>query len=203
MKAILLTVLVMLSACSVFEPREPEDPDPNPPVVWQTPTQPSIVISNLQNSLNGLSLGYYNSCFHDDFVFTADPLDVSDPGFQGLDFSNWTKDVESQTVSSIIYQAQASGAPSDSLSQAYFNTDAQHPDPSVHYDSVTIYHHYYIVAAGTLGCGWDRAAMGSAWITLVADEFGLWSIRDWDDIRVPYYTGDHYTWGVAKALYRR
>ncbi len=202
MRPFLQFCALLLVSCSVFEPRDPEDPDPDPDVQWEDPVHPTVVIANLQNSLNGLSINYYNACFHEDFEFLADPLDVSDPDFQDLDFSDWSKSVEEQTVASILYQAEASGAPEDSLSLAYLMVDPEHPDPPVPVDSVTIYRDYYIVAAGTLGCGWDRPSKGQAVITMVADEFGLWSIRRWEDNRVPYYTGENYTWGVAKALYR-
>jgi hypothetical protein len=100
-----------------------EDPDPDPGVQWQDPIHPTLVLANLQNSLGGLSVNYYSACFHENFLFEADPLDVSDPAFSGLEFSNWGRSVEIQTVSSIIYQAQASGAPEDSLASVFLMTN--------------------------------------------------------------------------------
>lgn len=196
-------LIVMMASCSLFEPRTPENPDPDPGYQWQDPTHPSIVVSNLQNSLTGLSVNHYMACFHENFVFLADPIDVSDPAFGSLDFSGWTRDVELQTVSNIIYVAQASGYPEDSLSVAYFMINPEKPsDPPVPNDSVTIWRDYSIVAAGTLGSGWDRSSQGTAEITMLEDDFGLWSIVRWQDERIAGYTGSHYTWGVAKALYR-
>ncbi len=203
MKYALTAAAMLMVSCSVFQPREPEAPDPNPGVQWQDPIHPTLVLANLQNSLGGLSVNFYSACFHENFTFEADPLDVSDPAFSGLNFSDWGRPVEVQTVSSIIYQAQASGAPRDSLASVFFMTNPGYPgDSPVPVDSTTVYRDYFIVAAGTLGCGWDRPSMGKAVITMVEDEFGLWSIIRWEDNRVSGYTGEHYTWGVAKALYR-
>lgn len=202
MKALIVMAVLLPGACSVFQPRDPEDPNPDPGFQWQVPTHPSIVASNLQNSITALSINHYMQCFHDDFVFLADPLDVSDPGFQVLDFSNWDRSAELGTVSSIFYQAMASGLPEDSLSYALFMQDVNNPDIPAPVDTTIIYRDYVIVAAQTEGSGWDRPAMGRATITMVDDGFGLWSILIWEDERVKDYSGENYTWGVAKAFYR-
>jgi hypothetical protein len=202
MKTLAAALLILLCSCSIFQPRNPEDPDPDPGMQWQVPVHPSIVLSNLQNSIRSLSINYYMACFHENFVFLADPLDISDPAFQGYNFSNWTKSVEMQTASSIMYQALASGFSPDSLSGAMFERNSSYPpDPPVPYDTATVYRDYIIVAAGTLGCGWENPARGAAEITMV-EEDGLWSILIWDDSRVKDYTGENFTWGVAKVFYR-
>lgn len=177
----------LLLSCSLFEPRNPQDPSGSG-VVWQTPTSPDIVIENMASALNGKSVLYLD-CMDDSFVFYADTNDIDD--YPTYDFSNWTKSVENLTVGQ-IYTA----VPDDSLT-ASFTPISSNPDPPAPEDSATIYREYTLEIPGAQ----YEVAFGIAELHMVESEEGLWSIRSWYDNRYSSSTQEK-TWAVAKVVYR-
>jgi hypothetical protein len=178
---------ILILSCSLFDPRDPEDPS-GTGVVWQTPTSPDIVMENMASALNGQSVLYLD-CLDDDFVFYADTNDIDD--HPELEFSDWTKIVENQTVGSIY-----SAVPDTSL-QASFTPVVSNPDPPAPEDSVIIYREYTILIPEAQ----HEVAFGIAEIHMVESEDGIWSIRSWYDYRFNSSTSEK-TWAVAKAVYR-
>jgi len=77
-----------------------------------------------------------------------------------------------------------------------------YPDDTAPSDSTIMYREYEIVVAGSEYCGWDSPAMGYAKIHLIESDYGLWSIRVWEDYRLESSGDTLFTWGVAKAHYR-
>lgn len=177
----------LLLSCSLFEPRNPQDPS-GAGVVWLTPTSPDIVVENMASALNGQSVLYLD-CMEDSFSFYADTSDIDD--YPTLDFSNWTKSVENLTVGQ-IYTAVLE----DSL-QASFTGVSSNPDPAAPEDSVTIFREYTIILPGAQ----HEVAFGIAELHMVENSDGLWSIQAWYDNRYSSSTQEK-TWAVAKVVYR-
>lgn len=183
--------VIVLSSCSLFEPRIPEDPS-NSGVVWQDPTSPDIVVENMQSALNGMSLLYLD-CLNDSFEFFADTNDIND--YSTYNFSDWTKSDESATVTSLF-----AVVPEDSTITSEFIMDISHPDPVAPTDSATIYREYSITVPGSFHSGTGTPAVGIAEMLLLEDSQGLWTVREWHDVR--HEETNWVTWAVAKAYYR-
>jgi hypothetical protein len=199
---VLLTIsaLVLLS-CSFFEPRDPEDPDPGEEIPWQQPYAPSTVVVNLENAMEGRSIAITMACCDSSYNFVADGADTTEFG-GSWNFSNWNYQVEQNTLMNIYNFVQGSGLSEDSLVYVVMSFVPEFPDPVAPTDSANIWRDYEIVAAGSDYAGWDRPARGRVKFLMVEDTYGLWSIKRWFDYRPDGYTGDNYTWGVAKATFR-
>jgi hypothetical protein len=190
-KILCFSVIAVLPACSLFEPRVPEDPSGGA-VVWQTPTSPDIVVDNIAATLGGSS-GLYLECLTDDFYFYADTSDVDD--YPTLNFSNWDKTVENQTVSQLF-----NSVPEDSMITAVFAIDPSNPDPSAPTDSAVIYRSYQITVPGSQYAPTGSPASGISELHMVQNSEGLWAVRKWYDSR--WSQSQYATWAVTKAAYR-
>ncbi|MFA6619334.1 MAG: hypothetical protein WCT23_09735 [Candidatus Neomarinimicrobiota bacterium] len=180
-------LFAMLLSCSLFDPRDPEDPSGGG-VLWQTPTSPDIVVENITSALNGKSVLYFD-CLDDAFLFYADTSDIDD--YPTMNFTDWTRAVENLTVGQIY-----SAVPDDSL-EAVFTPVSSSPDPPAPEDSVVIYRQYTILTPGAQ----YGVAFGIAELHMVESEDGLWSVRSWHDNRYSPSTPEK-TWAVVKAVYR-
>ena len=197
-----ISVLLLTASCSFFNPRDPQDPNPGDDITWYQPYAPSTVIVNLSNSFEGRSIAMYMACCDSSYMFLADDADTTQFG-GSWDFSNWDYEVEQNTLLNIFAAVAGSGFPDDSLASFSMNVvSGLPPDPAAPSDSAEIWRGYEIVAAGSAYCGWDNPARGWVMFLMVEDDYGLWSIKRWFDYRPEDYTGEHFTWGVAKATYR-
>lgn len=189
---LLIPVLIVLAfcACSLFEPRIPEDPS-NSGVVWLDPTSPDIVIENMQSALNGGS-ALYMDCFTESFIFYADTSDINN--YSTYNFSDWTKTVENSTVTAMF-----AIVPPDSTITVEFLIDMNNPDPTAPADSATIYREYTITIPQSNHSGTGTPAVGIAELRMVEDD-GLWAVQEWYDAR--HEETALVTWAVAKAYYR-
>jgi len=183
--------ILVLSSCSLFEPRVPQDPS-NSGVVWQDPTSPDIVVENMQSALNGKSLLYLD-CLSDSFEFFADTNDIND--YPTYNFNDWTKGDEALTVTALF-----AVVPGDSSITSEFSMDISHPDPAAPADSTIIYREYSITVPQSFHCGTGTPAVGIAELVLTEDSEGFWSILEWHDVR--HEETNWVTWAVAKAYYR-
>ncbi len=203
-RIILILCLLALSAavsCSFFDPRDPADPDPGSEIPWQQPYAPATVVINLENAMEGRSIAITMACCDSTYMFIADGADIAEFG-GSWDFSNWDYNVEQNTMMNLYYAVQDSLLPDDSLISVTMTSIDSLPDPVAPVDSAEIWRDYEIIAAGSNYCGWDNPAKGSVMFLMLEDNYGLWTMKRWYDYRPYDYTGDFYTWGVAKATYR-
>jgi hypothetical protein len=198
--AILAASILLAAACSFFDPRTPDDPDPGD-IIWQQPTSPSLVVQNLVNSMEGMSAPFCMNCCDSSYMFIPDPSDTAEFG-GSYEFDNWNFDVEANTLQNIFAAVVGSGYPDDSLVSVTMSMVPGYPDPAAPTDSADVWRDYSIICAGSEFGGWDRPALGRARLSMIEDEYGLWSITTWEDIRPEDYSGDNFTWGVIKAGYR-
>lgn len=87
-----LCLLILAAMTSCFNERSPKKPEEN--TDWLTPTEPSILIENLQKAISTLNLNNYRRCIAtENFRFKADPtLTANNLGL----FNAWTWDNETQ-----------------------------------------------------------------------------------------------------------
>lgn len=197
-----LFIILLMTSCSFFDPRDPAAPDPGDDIPWQQPFAPSTVMINLENALEGMSISLSMNCCNLSFEFIADPSDTSEYG-GSWNFHDWDYAAEENTLSNIFAAVVGSGYPEDSLLSVTLSYIAAYPDPAAPLDTAEIWRDYEIVVAGggEYG-GWDHPAKGRARVIMAEDEYGLWNIISWQDIRPEGYTGENLTWGVVKATYR-
>jgi hypothetical protein len=202
-----LASAVLASGCSLFDPRDPEDPGEDPYSFYQLPTSPQIVMSNMDGSLQALAMALYMGCMDTSFVFVADPADVDEFGAGGsgggtYEFDGWDHDAEEATIGTLFAQVSSGSLPPESLIVVSFMSVTGYPDPPAPIDSAVIYREYSIGVAGSGYAEWDSPAVGWAKITLVEDDSAIWTICRWEDYRLEESTDEMYTWGVTKASYR-
>jgi hypothetical protein len=95
LRVISLIALMVLQGC-IFEPREAQPPDQGAQDTWIVPNSPKDVFLNLASGLALERDSNYERSLDPTFTFIPRPEDAALPG---LDFSNWTKDVELQVLS--------------------------------------------------------------------------------------------------------
>jgi len=194
-----LLAAAFAAGCSMFEPRTPEDPAEGGSY-WQYPSAPSIVMNNLDGSMEARSITLYMTAFDESFAFLADPADTAE--FPSLEFGSWDFYAEQNTLSNMFASVQGSGAPEESLIAVTFMPIEGYPDPPAPVDSAEIWRSYFIQIAGSEYGSWSNPCIGKACITMIEDESSMWSISVWEDYRPDDYVPGIYTWGVVKAPYR-
>ena len=195
-----LLALCAAVSCSFFEPRDPAEPDPDGGIPWQQPYAPATVVINLENAMEGRSIGMTMACCDSSYMFIADGADIAE--FTGWNFSDWDYEVEQNTMMNLYYAVQDSFLSDDSLFSVTMTSIDSLADPVYPEDSATIYRDYEIIAAGIENCGWDNPAKGRVMFIMVEDNYGLWSMKRWYDNRPDDYAGELFTWGRVKVTYR-
>jgi hypothetical protein len=90
-----LVALMIIQGC-IFTPREAEPPNQGEQDTWIPPNSPKDVFLNLTTGLALQRDSNYERSLDPSFTFIPRPEDAALPG---LDFSNWTKNVELQVLS--------------------------------------------------------------------------------------------------------
>lgn len=189
-----MAALALAAGCSIFEPGDPEDPDPSS-FTWQQPYQYTTVISNLDVVMENLSPDFYMLCYDTSFVFIADEEDSSQFSW---DFSNWDYIQEQTAINLIMGEAIAE---SSAVSVNFLEpSDPNLQDPVDYEDTIAVYRDYNIYFESS---GYP-AATGRAYIHMgkPAETSGLWSIYRWEDNRLEDHDPEEdLTWGVFKGYY--
>lgn len=168
------TVLAMLAGCGLFEPREPEPPSQSSSN-FVPPTEPRVVIDNLQNAIAEKNLENYMSCFSDPtrvprgFRFVPDPGALSlYPRLQGV----WTYDEERDYFQQLITKG---------LSPGFSGLLLTLNSSSVSSDSVVYNYNYTFTFETRPENNFPSTARGNLQFTIGVDNNNLWSIYYWAD----------------------
>lgn len=188
----LRVIVLLLPGCSLFEPRDPEQPSQSglnlPP-----PTTPEIVISNLQSSIANPNLQNYINCFSNPstnprgFTFVPSPSAVAR---YGTVLSSWTYDKEYVFMQTLIPKAPTSGF---SGLQLTLRTSL------IFSDSVDFTYDYVFDFETKPENNFPRTARGSLEFKIGVDSRGWWSIYYWRDNDVPQSTDN--TWSAFKGKF--
>ena len=99
---ICICLMIVAGTTGCFNERSPKKPEDN--TDWLTPTEPSILIENLQKAISTLNLNNYRRCIAtDNFRFKADPTITANN--LGL-FNAWTWDNETQYFNNLTQAAK-------------------------------------------------------------------------------------------------
>lgn len=180
-------VLLLVSGCDFFSPRDPETPDTDNSG-FVPPTSPDIVISNLERAVDDLNVDDYMACFGEtSFYFEAS-------GEEQLKyltiFTAWDLNSERSYFNAIIGKQDGPGK-----SNLEFEQIEQEPIVG---DS-TVFSSCYFWEIENVEID-SSIFRGKLRFTLSRDESGLWSIHRWIDYRDEEYPTSN-TWSSVKAVF--
>jgi hypothetical protein len=169
-----LTVLFFsIPGCGLFGPREPEPPTQSG-LNNRPPTEPSIVIANLQSAIDQKNIVNYMGCFTDPskggmpFVF----IPSADAGalYAGV-LSTWSYRDEEAYFQNLIARSPA---------QAFSSLSLTLKTSTVSADSV-VYSYDYVLVFEHTDPAFPRTARGALQFTVRVDNNNFWMIQRWVD----------------------
>jgi len=180
---------IVLQGCGLFEPRQPEEPSQSS-LNFKPPTEPSIVIANLQSAIEQKNAANYISCFADPakgnppFVFTPSPEAA---GLYTAALEAWTLNDEQAYFQNLI----ARSAP-----QAFSSLSLTSKGSTVSADSV-VYGYDYTLVFEHNDPSFPKTARGTLQFTLRVSQSNFWMIQRWVDFKT---TGD-ISWSHFKGKF--
>jgi hypothetical protein len=182
-------LLGLLNGCGIFEPREPEEPT-QAGLNFIPPTDPDIVVTNLQAAIDQKNIVNYMSCFSDPqrqgrpFVFFPS---AEGSAQYGAVLNNWTRLNEEEYFTNLISQ---------SPENAFSNLLLSLTSSIVTADSV-VYEFDYTLTFQHADPGFSQTGRGRLQFTIGVDNGNFWSIHRWID----YKTVDEPTWSLFKGKF--
>ena len=178
----LLLIVLLLQGCSLFSPRDPEDPIDEAGTFFQ-PDTPEQVVENIQAAIAELNTPNYGRSIALSFVFrpTAAALAL-DPAI----WSNWSQTEEQQYFGTMAAAAQFGSG-----------HELQLNDQTI---SIISENRYDLDASYTLTINHNRPDLPTMvqgrliWI-ITQSEDGLWSLTEWTDREV----GGMSAWSTLKS----
>jgi hypothetical protein len=183
--------LLLLSSCSLFDTRTPENPV-NAGSSFETPTTPSVVLRNLESALGSANASDYRKCFSD--TSKGLPAFVFIPSTQGLSaaptkFAQWGVAEEEGYIRNIFAELQQGGVCAVSFNPADV-TDVPIAD-SVQFNAG------YTVNFPHTRVGAERTAEGLLNFTMRLSRQNEWYISSWRDIAIENKS----SWSLIKARF--
>jgi len=181
--------LFLTAGCGLFGPRDPEPPNQSS-LNFLPPTEPSLVIANLQNAVDQKNVQNYASCFADPlaggrvYVFIPSPEASAQ---YGPALSGWTAAQEQSYFQNLVAR---------SPSTAFASLLLTNKDSLVTSDSV-VYGYHYVFTFVHNDPGFPKIAQGNLQFTISNDKKNFWSISRWVDFK----TGNDITWSVFKGKF--
>lgn len=165
---LLFACLFMVAGCSVFSPRDPEDPIDEAGTFLQ-PDTPEQVVENIRAAISELNTPNYSRSFSTDLRVTPTATaDAQDPGI----WSAWSRAEEEQYFSTLAAAAQFGS-----------NHELVLNDQNI---SIITDSRYEIDASYALTINHNRPDVPTAvqgrliWV-MIQGEDGLWHLSEWTD----------------------
>lgn len=180
-------LVVAVSACNLFEPREAEDPGGDDDRVPFRPANSAAgVFPNLQSGVENLANGEnYDRSLADNFVFRPLDEDAIDPSLPPGIYEEWTRDVEMNVLKLMISESSAA--------TVTFNST-----PQINENDFVQFRVTYVLVLTSGGDGSESELRGVAEFD-VRRVSGIWVVEQWRDIeRVEDFT----TWGYLRGSLR-
>lgn len=175
------------TGCGLFEPRTPELSN-NSGQSWEPPTDPSIVLTNLQRAITAKNLENYlrslndSSKTHQGFVFAPAAVPVQ---YASL-LSNWTIDDERTYFQNLLAKT----------GDGFSDLQLTRKDSTLSSDA-PVYSCSYVLTFDHTEAGFPTSASGDLQFTLIRDNSNFWYIARWVDIK----TDNDITWSYFKAKF--
>jgi hypothetical protein len=184
-----LLLCAFFTGCGLFEPRDPEEPSQSS-LNFKPPTEPSVVIANLQSAIEQKNAANYISCFADPvkgnapFIFTPSPEAA---GLYTGALESWTLGDEQAYFENLIARSSA---------QAYSSLTLTATGSTVSADSV-VYGYDYTFIFEHSDEGFPKKARGTLQFTLRASQSNFWMIQRWVDFK----TTNDISWSHFKGRF--
>ncbi|MBX3043808.1 MAG: hypothetical protein KIT33_13995 [Candidatus Kapabacteria bacterium] len=190
-----LSFSVLLNSCEMFTTRTPEKPDIGN-TSFLPPTEPGIVILNLEKALSEKNIENYMNCFHsftddtrNNFRFSASAEATTQ--FPSI-FSDWRINEERRSFNSIVSALGEGTYPVINwLNRKPLQETA---------DSAIFTSDYYLRAQNNDNSIPNEYA-GRLQFTLTFRDNGLWYISRWLDFNAAVNDTVSNTWSVLKGVY--
>lgn len=183
----LLSALIL--SCGLFEPRTPEPPSQSG-LDYRPPTDPAIVIANLQSAIDQKNVANYSNCFADPSkvarAFAFIPSPEASAQFSGV-FGSWSYSQELSYFQNLVAKSSPTG---------FSNLLLTSKSSIVTADSV-VYSYDYILTFEHTEAGFPKSARGNLQFTLGTDNSNFWIIYRWADFK----TGNDFTWSMFKGKF--
>jgi hypothetical protein len=182
-------LLLAVGACGLFEPREAEQPTESG-LNFVPPTDPGIVISNLQAAIDQKNAANYIACFSDvarqgrPFVFIPSAEAIAQ---YAAVLADWDLAKEEAYFQNLIARS-----PTTAFSSLVLTLQSS----IVSADSV-LYEFDYIFSFGHNEQGFPQTARGRLQFTLGVDASTFWSIHRWIDFK----STEDATWSLFKGKF--
>jgi hypothetical protein len=189
-KSLLLLVLILLSSCGLFEPRDNEEPE-NPAEWIDYPINREQVLMNLKFSYKyPENQNKYNEIFTDDFIFEFASQDISE--------HSTPSQIDFQEEASIIFNMHKILGDYNEMVRIDSLTKIEGQEDILDSASAILFRNYYLKVMDANSEIELRNYRGKAQFNLVQDpETSLWKIESWKDFR----TTTNETWGLFKNEY--
>lgn len=179
-------IWLMMTSCSIFETREPEEPGSTTVPVFIQPDRPQDVVQNLINAVRAVNVDNYRRCLSfEEFVY--EPTSVAQSGNPDL-WQGWGV-LEEQTYFSNM-SSETEGLGGHDLTFEYENyTPRQTGEEQFEADYLIIINHNRQ--------GLPSEARGRIRLFIDRDEDGQWSIHSWSDAS----NGNDFSWSDFRVAF--
>lgn len=194
-KSVILILLIqLLASCNLFTTRNPEEPDTGKSS-YLPPSDPSIVIENLKNSIIEKNASNYASCFSDSSVTNKYTYIFEATGelkaiYASL-FTSWNKQSEKTYFNSMINSLKSGTYPELHFTGGKFIVTL--PDSHLYLTD------YYLKIDHDINT-FPKEFSGTMQLTITPAADGLWYIHRWIDKRRDNDTIKS-TWSLLKAQF--
>ncbi len=189
------TISIYLFSCNnPFSIREGEPPI-HSQLIWSPPTEPGIVIENLQSALANSNLSYYIRCLGGDFIFLADENERSTINPDAWKYQNWNFDIEQSAMTRLFNFFRDTIRADNPVIDVNFSRTSQ-ADVILPGDSARLYRDYEIKIYHNYP-QYPSYCRGTLLWTMKADPSGFWTITHWSDLKI-----DSLDWGAFKGIFR-
>ncbi len=179
----LLILAVLLPACDVFSPRQPEEPVRGGGSYTQ-PDTPALVVENIRNAIAELNVQNYRRSLADDMVFrpsatagAATPL-----------FTGWGTGDEERYFSTLVASA-------DPTAEHELRIDGT---PTPQSQTEYVLDGVYVLDIMHTRSEVARRVQGRLLWVIVQDQDGLWRLKEWTDQEL---SASVPTWSALKAAF--
>ncbi|HYF02865.1 MAG TPA: hypothetical protein VEC36_05785 [Patescibacteria group bacterium] len=182
---------VILSSCTIFETRSPEEPTGGS-VPFQQPTSKDIVVNNFKNAVSQRSEYNFISCFDTSATYIFEPSSEARPSFSG----RWTLEDERRSFVALVSKI----SPVARFNVLFANSGFSPLNGGA--DSVVFITDYVLRADHSDSLLIPTRATGTLSFTIAANrDNGLWAIRRWTDTRSEDDSVS-ITWSFLKGYFR-
>jgi len=168
-----LLILILLTGCDLFTPREPEPPiDTLDPYAWKPPTSPEIVLENLSNAFPAHKTNYFLDVLSHDPESGVSFLFVPDPGVASL--PSWGYAEEESFITKLFQILNDQG-----LQRLTWEVDQLNPTD----DNYEIIADYQLTLSYTENSSQLPVLLGGqATLTLIQNADLLYEVLKWQDL---------------------